>query len=60
LTLALTGKLPGVDVKLDHMNIGAGEKAIVALRAGTGAKPGVLSLRVEQTNQVIPIQVKIE
>jgi hypothetical protein len=60
LTLALTGTLPGVNVKLDHMNIGAGEKAIVALRAGTGAKPGVLSLRVEQTNQVIPIQVKIE
>jgi hypothetical protein len=42
------------------MNIGAGEKGILTLRAGKDAKPGVLSLRVEQTNQVIPIQVKIE
>jgi acetylornithine deacetylase/succinyl-diaminopimelate desuccinylase-like protein len=60
VTLSLTGTLPGVDVKLDHMNLGAGEKAVVTLRAGNNAKPGVLSLRVEQTNQVIPIQVRIE
>jgi len=60
VTLALTGTLPGVDVKLDRMNLGAGEQAVVTLRAGNNAKPGVLSLRVEQTNQVIPIQVKIE
>jgi len=60
VSLELTGKLPGVDVKLDRMNLAAGEKAIVTLRAGSDANPGVLSLRVEQTNQVIPIQVKIE
>jgi hypothetical protein len=60
VTIDLTGSLPGVDVKLDRMNIAAGEKAILTVHAGSGAKPGVLSLRVEQTNQVIPIQVKIE
>jgi hypothetical protein len=60
VSIDLTGALPGVDVKLDRMNIGAGEKGILTLRAGKDAKPGVLSLRVEQTNQVIPIQVKIE
>jgi hypothetical protein len=59
VSLELTGKLPGVDVKLDRMNLAAGEKAILTLRAGSDAQPGVLSLRVEQTNQVIPIQVKI-
>ena len=60
VSIELTGALPGVDVKLDRMNIGAGEKGILTLRASKDAKPGVLSLRVEQTNQVIPIQVKIE
>jgi hypothetical protein len=59
VSLELTGKLPGVQVKLDRMNLAAGEKAILTLRAGDDAQPGVLSLRVEQTNQVIPIQVKI-
>ena len=60
VSLELTGKLTGVEVKLDRMNLGHGEKAILTLRAGKDAQPGVLSLRVEQTNQVIPIQVKIE
>jgi hypothetical protein len=60
VTLSLTGTLPGVEAKLDRMNLGAGEKAVVTLRAGNHAKPGVLNLRVEQTNQVIPIQVRIE
>ena len=60
VTLSLTGTLPGVDVKLDRMNLGSGEKAIVTLQAGNTAKSGVLSLRVEQTNQVIAIQVRIE
>ena len=60
MSLELTGTLPGVEVKLDRMNLAAGEKAVLTLRAASDAKPGVLSLRVEQTNQVIPIQVKIE
>jgi hypothetical protein len=60
LSLSLTGTVPGVDAKLDRMNLGAGEKAVMTLRAGGNAKPGVLSLRVEQTNQVIAIQVGIE
>ena len=59
VSLELTGKVPGVEVKLDRMNLAAGEKAILRLRASNDAQPGVLSLRVEQTNQVIPIQVKI-
>jgi hypothetical protein len=30
------------------------------MQAGHDAKPGVLSIQVEQTNQVIPIQVAIQ
>jgi hypothetical protein len=59
ITIELMGKIPGVDVKLDQMNIAPGGKAVVTLRAGDGAKPGVLSLMVEQTNQVFSIQVNV-
>jgi hypothetical protein len=59
ISVELTGEIPGVDVKLDQMDIPAGQKAVVTLRAGAGAKPGVLSLRVEQTNQVFSIQVNV-
>jgi hypothetical protein len=59
ITVELTGEIPGVDIKLDKMDIPAGQKAVVTLRAGAGAKPGVLSLRVEQTNQVFSIQVNV-
>jgi hypothetical protein len=33
---------------------------VLSLRAGADAKPGVLSVRVEQTNQVIPISISIK
>jgi hypothetical protein len=59
ITVELMGKIPGVDVKLDEMNIPAGEKAVLTLRAGAAAKPGVLSVLVEQTNQVFSIQVNV-
>jgi hypothetical protein len=59
ITVELTGEIPGVDVKLDKMDIPAGQKAVVTLRAGAGAKPGVLSLQVEQTSQVFSVQVNI-
>jgi hypothetical protein len=60
VSISLIGALPGVDAKLDRVNIPAGEKALVTLRAAGNAKPGVLNLRVEQTNHIIPIQVSIQ
>jgi hypothetical protein len=60
VSLTLTEVPPGVDAKLDHANIAAGDKATLTLRAAERAKPGVLSLRVDQTNRVIPIQVAFE
>jgi hypothetical protein len=60
MNISLTGSVPGVEVKLDRTVLNAGEKAVLTVRAGYAAKSGVLSIQVEQTNQVIPIQVAIE
>ncbi len=59
MNISLTGSVPGVDVKLDRTVLNTGEKAVLTVRAGEDARPGVLSIQVEQTNQVIPIQVVI-
>ncbi|MGA2271773.1 MAG: hypothetical protein ABSH44_25200 [Bryobacteraceae bacterium] len=59
VNISLVGSVPGVEVKLDRTALNAGGKAMLALRAGNGAKPGTLSIQVEQTNQIIPIQVAI-
>jgi hypothetical protein len=60
VTISLLGTLPGVEAKLDRATIGQGEKAILTLRIAGAAKAGVLSVHVEQSGQVIPIQVSIE
>jgi hypothetical protein len=60
VSLTVMGVPPGVDAKLDHADVGAGGKAILTLRASARTRPGVISLRVEQTNQVIPIQVDFQ
>jgi hypothetical protein len=60
MNLSLVGSVAGVDVKLDRTVLKAGEKAVLTLRAGDDAKPGVLSIQVEQTNEIIPIQVTIQ
>jgi hypothetical protein len=60
MNISLTGSVPGVEVKLDRTVLKAGEKAVLTVRADGDAKPGVLSIQVEQTNQVIPIQVAIK
>jgi hypothetical protein len=59
MNISLTGSVPGVEVKLDRTVLNTGEKAVLTVRAGHDAKSGVLSIQVEQTNQVIPIQVAI-
>jgi hypothetical protein len=60
MNISLTGTVPGVEVKLDRTVLNAGEKAVLTVRATNGARPGVLSIQVEQTNQVIPIQISIK
>ena len=60
MSISLTGRLAGVDVKLDRVNLEAGDKAVFSITTHPGAKSGTLSIQVDQTNEVIPIQIKIE
>jgi hypothetical protein len=55
----LPAALPGVEAKLDRPLLQAGGKAILTLRAAKGAKSGVLNVQVEQTMQLLPIQITI-
>ena len=58
-SLSLPAALPGVEAKLDRPLLQAGGKAILTLRAAKGAKSGVLNVQVEQTMQLLPIQITI-
>ena len=55
MNISVTGSLPGVEVKLDRTVLNTGEKAVLTFQASNEAQSGVLSIQVEQTNQVIPI-----
>jgi len=58
-SLTLPGNLPGVEAKLDKPVLQPGGKAVLTLRAAKGAKSGVFNVQVEQTLQLLPIQVTI-
>jgi len=60
MSLAIQGAVPGVEAKLDHNPLKAGEKAVLTLRAGENATSGALGIRVEQTGEQLPIQVSVE
>jgi hypothetical protein len=57
--LVVAGKLQGVEAKLDHAKLKSGETATLTFRAVEGANSGVLNVQVEQTTQVLPVQIKI-
>jgi hypothetical protein len=60
MTLTIPIPLKGVETKFDPAEMKTGEKAKLVLRAGEGAKSGVLKVKVEQTGETIPIQVAIQ
>ncbi|HMC58210.1 MAG TPA: hypothetical protein VKJ01_03360, partial [Candidatus Solibacter sp.] len=60
MNISLSAKLPGVEGKLDHTSLKAGEKATLTLRAGKNAKPGILNVVVQQTGQFLPIQINVK
>jgi hypothetical protein len=60
MSISLSGKLPGVESTLDRTSLKAGEKAVLTLRAGSNAKPGVIHIVVDLTNQLLPIQVNLK
>jgi hypothetical protein len=60
IDISLSAMLPGVEGKLDHTSLKAGEKATLTLRAGSNAKPGIINVVVGQTGQYLPIQVNVK
>ena len=60
ISLTLMAVPSGIEAKLDRASLAAGEKAILTVRAGDKPHSGVLSIRVDQTNQMIPIQVAFQ
>jgi hypothetical protein len=60
MDISLEGKIPGIEAKLDHGNLKVGDQAVLTLQAADGAKSGIVNVRVEQTGQVIPIQVSVQ
>jgi len=59
MAVSLSPALPGIEVSLDHPSVPAVGKSIITLRASKGAKSGVLNVQVEQTLQILPIQIAI-
>ena len=60
ITLTLQSKPPDIEAKFDRTSVPAGEKAVLSLKAGSDAKSGVLNVQVEQTTQLIQIQVAVK
>jgi hypothetical protein len=59
ISLSVTGALTGLETKLDKSTLPAGGKAVLTLHAAKGAKSGVLNVQVQQTMQLLPVQVTI-
>lgn len=57
--ISLSGKISGVDVKLDKVNLNPGDKAVLSVTTHPGAQSGTLSIQIEQTNEVIPIRINV-
>ena len=60
MSLVLAGKVDGVHAELDRRTLKPKERATLSVQAGEGAKSGTFTIQVEQTNQVIPVQVHIQ
>jgi hypothetical protein len=59
MNISVTGKIAGVEGKLDRNSLKSGEQAKLTILAGAGAKSGVLTIVVEQTSEYIPIQIEV-
>jgi hypothetical protein len=60
VTVAIQGKLEGIEATFDRETIPAGEKATLILKAGNGAKSGTLTVRAMPLGNVMPIQVTVK
>jgi hypothetical protein len=60
MSVALNGKLQGVEATLDKTNLQANEKAVLSLKADVSAVSGTLEILVSPIRQVIPIQINVK
>ena len=60
INVTVDGKIDGIQAAFDHSEIKPGEKGTMTIKAADGAKPGELTVRIQQTGQKIPIQVVVK
>jgi len=60
MNIALVEVPQGVQAKLDHGDLKAGEKVALTLRAGDQPASGVIRIRVAQTDEILPIQIVVK
>jgi len=60
MDLTVVGKITGVEATLDHSQLKVGDRAILTLKAGDQPHSGLLSVRVEQTGMILPVQIVIK
>lgn len=56
----VVGALAGIEAKLDKNKVESGERAVLSLHAGPGAKSGTIEVRVDPIGKMIPIQVSVK
>jgi hypothetical protein len=60
MTLTVLRAPTGLNASLDHKSLKAGERAVLLVKAEDDAKAGTINVRVDQTQEVIPIRVTIK
>jgi hypothetical protein len=60
MSVNFTLEAAGINAELDKTSLGAGEKAVLTLKAGANAKSGTVRLRIQPTGETIPIQIEVK
>jgi len=60
MDVIVQGAPQGIEAKLEKTSLQSNETAALRIKAGPEARPGAVNIRVEQTGQLIPIQVKLK
>ena len=60
MDISVAGTPDGVEAKLGKSTLQSSEKTVLTIKASPQARPGTVQIRVEQTGQIIPIQIKLK
>jgi len=60
MDLTVMGAPEGIEAKFDKPRLAANDISVLAVKAGKNAKSGVIDVRVEQTLELIAIQVSVK